>query len=90
MAANDNTNRSWIDYYTRELQGYGKLAKIGKEPLSFFDGIADSYFEDEKGFQSQVEANPENLTLLAGPLLRTVQMIRNMFLTNHGGRTSPS
>jgi hypothetical protein len=89
MAATNNNHISWIDYYVRESSGGGSLAKITKEPLSFFDEIADSYFEDEEGFHTQVGANPRNFIILPGPL-RSVRMLHNAFITNHGGRNTPT
>jgi hypothetical protein len=87
MATNNNDNNerndSWKDYYVGELRGTGDLGEIGKAPLSFFDGVADSYFEDEEGPHSQLGDNPENFVLLPGPM-RTVRMMHHVFALNSG------
>jgi hypothetical protein len=72
------TNEAWKNVYVKGLRGPGDLCEIGKQPLSFFYAVSNSYFEDEKGFFDQVEMNPTNFIIIPGPL-RTVCIVHNVF-----------
>jgi hypothetical protein len=50
------------------IRRMGNIREIGKAPISFFDGIAGFYFEDNKGFYSQLGSHPNNSILLPGPM----------------------
>jgi hypothetical protein len=63
------TTEAWIKYYyVKGLKGPRELGEIGQQPLCFFDAIADTYFEDERGFIDQIKANPSNFLILPGPM----------------------
>ena len=81
MAA--TTGEAWIEHYVNELKGPGGLSEVGKQPLSYFDDIAGSYFEDERGFIDQVEAHQSNFILIPGPT-RTVRMMHSVFAIDGG------
>jgi hypothetical protein len=85
MAATKEANEAWKAFYIKGLKGGGELCEIGKQPLSCFNAIADSYFEDKKEFLEQVEVKPTNFIVIPGPLC-TVRIIHNVF-TMDGGKS---
>jgi hypothetical protein len=83
------TSKTWLKYYSKGLREPGDFFEIGQQPLSFFDSISDSYFEDERGFLNQVGSHPSNFVILPGPL-RTVRMVSSQHLYHQQRREGRS
>jgi hypothetical protein len=82
-------NKACTKYYIKGLKGLkgpGALCKIGQQPFCFFDAIAESYFEDKRGFIDQIKTNPSKFLILRGPMC-CVRLVHNAFTIDGGKRS---